>query len=90
MLGSNMGNMTDNEQDLKINTLENNQLSMAEKLDDLKTTMVAGFKDIKQEFKTMREENDLKYASKLTEKIVYGLVSLIVITVFGAILSQVI
>ena len=82
--------MTDNEQDIKINTLENNQTSMAEKLDDLKLTMVAGFKDIKQEFKTMREENDKKYASKLTEKIVYGLVSLIVITVFGAILSQVI
>ena len=91
----------DNSQDLKIKDLENNQQFMAEKIDDLKLTVVSGFSDIKRELKAQRDchaedlksiriENEGKYASKLTETIVYGLVGLIVFTVFGAILTLVI
>ena len=93
--------MRDNEQDLKIKDLENNQQFMAEKIDDLKSTVISGFSDIKKELKAQREchaedlksiriENEDKYASELTEKIVYGLVGLIVFTVFLAILTLVI
>ena len=80
----------DNNQDKKITVLETNYLNMSEQIKDLKKAVDLGFNDLKNEFRLIREENDKKYASKLTEKIVYGLVSLIVITVFGAILSQVV
>lgn len=93
--------MNDQEQDLKIKDLENNQSFMAEKLDDIKKTMVSGFDSIKKELKEQREchtrdlekikiENDNKYASKLTEKIVYTLVGFILLAVLGALMSGVI
>ncbi len=82
--------MTDHEQDLKINTLENNQNSMAEKIDDLKKTVVAGFSELKAEFKAVRDESDKKYASKLTEHIVYTLAGLFLIAMIGALINLVI
>jgi len=82
--------MTDNEQDLKINTLENNQTSMAEKLDDIKKTVVDGFKDIRKDINNMRVENDLKYASKRTETIVDRLGWVVVLGVVTAVLTLVI
>lgn len=82
--------MTDEQQDLKINTLENNQSSMSEKLDDLKKTMLAGFKDIKADFKAVRAESDKKYASKLTEKVVYSLVALGLVALFSELFKHLI
>lgn len=81
--------MEDN-QDKRITILETNYLNMSDKIDELKKTVDLGFKDLKNEFKLMREENEKKYASKLVEKIAYGLVSLIIITVAGALITGVI
>ena len=78
------------EKDIKINTLENNYKSMSEKIDDLKETVNAGFESIKEEFKCWKTECDKKYASKLTEIIVYSMAGLILITVFGYMIGQVI
>lgn len=78
------------EKDIKINTLENNYKSMSEKIDDLKETVNAGFESIKEEFKCWKNECDKKYASKLTEIIVYSMAGLILITVFGYMIGQVI
>lgn len=77
----------DNSQDIKINTLEQNYKSMSEKIDDLKDTVKNGFDDIKNEFKCFREEADKKYASKLTEQIVYGLVGLILVSVATGVIA---
>ncbi len=77
----------DKDQDLKINTLEQNYKSMSEKIDDLKNTVKNGFDDIKKEFKCFREEADKKYASKLTEQIVYGLVGLILVSVATGVIA---
>jgi len=77
----------DNDQDIKINTLEQNYKSMSEKIDDLKNTVKNGFDDIKKEFKCFREEADKKYASKLTEQIVYGLVGLILVSVATGVIA---
>ena len=77
----------DNSQDIKINTLEQNYKSMSEKIDDLKNTVKNGFDDIKKEFKCFREEADKKYASKLTEQIVYGLVGLILVSVATGVIA---
>ena len=74
--------MNDHEQDLKINTLENNYKSMTEKIDELKKLML----EVKSEIKCFREDSDKKYASKLTEIIVYGLVGLILVYVFSNII----
>lgn len=77
----------DNDQDIKINTLEQNYKSMSEKIDDLKIAVRDGFEDIKKEFKCFREEADKKYASKLTEQIVYGLVGLILVSVATGVIA---
>ena len=76
------------DKDLKINTLENNYKSMSEKIDDLKDTVNAGFESIKGEIKCFRDECDKKYASKLTEIIVYSMAGLILVSVFGYMISQ--
>lgn len=76
------------DKDLKINTLENNYKSMSEKIDKLEGVVLDGFKDLKDEFKCWKDECDKKYASKLTEIIVYSMAGLILISVFGYIISQ--
>jgi hypothetical protein len=73
-------------QDIKINTLEQNYKSMSDKIDDLKTIMV----EIKQDIKCFREDSDKKYASKLVEKIVYGLVSMLLVAFIGGVIALVI
>jgi len=81
----------DNTQDKKIIVLETNYKSMSEKIDDLKKAVETGFGELKKEFKSIREENERKYVSQ--EKfepirmIVYGMVGLILITVFGYLLK---
>jgi tetrahydromethanopterin S-methyltransferase subunit G len=81
----------DNTQDKKIIVLETNYKSMSEKIDDLKKAVETGFGELKKEFKCIREENERKYVSQ--EKfepirmIVYGMVGLILITVFGYLLK---
>jgi predicted RNA-binding protein with RPS1 domain len=81
----------DNKQDLKINTLENNYKSMAEKIDDLSKTVNNGFKDLKKEFSNMREENDNKYVSKdkfePVRAITYGMVGILLTSIILAIIS---
>jgi hypothetical protein len=69
----------DNNQDIKITVLETNYKSMSGKIDDLKKSVDTGFAEMKEELKCMRQENDKRYASKLTELIVYGLVGLILV-----------
>jgi len=78
------------ERDLKINTLENNYKSMSEKIDDLKKSVNEGFEDIKEEIKCFRDYSDNKYASKLTEKIVYAMASMILLAFFGGIITLII
>lgn len=76
------------DKDLKINTLENNYKSMSEKIDKLEGVVLDGFKDLKDEFKCWKDECDKKYASKLTEIIVYSMAGLILVSVFGYIITQ--
>lgn len=70
---------TEQEQDLAINSLKDNQGFMAEKLKDLKDTMVDGFADIKKDFTCFKNDCNKNYASKLTEKIVYALVGIVLV-----------
>ena len=83
----------DNNQDKKILVLETNYKSMSEKIDDLKKSVDTGFNELKKEFKCIRAENEKKFVSQ--EKfepiriIVYGMVGLILITVFGYLLKTV-
>ena len=44
----------------------------------------------KQELADLKKENDQKYASKVTEKIVYGLVGAILLAVLAAILNLIV
>ena len=74
----------DNRQDNQIIVLENNYLHMTKQIDALETTVKKGFSELKEEFKCMREESDKKYASKMTEQVVFGLVALILISFVGA------
>lgn len=82
--------MTKHSQDAEIATLKEAQKNMAEKIDDLKVLVTAGFSDIKNEFTKYRDEADHKYASKLTEKIVYGLVGVILLSVAGSLIALII
>ena len=59
---------------------------MAEKIDDLKHTVTNGFNEVMDRFDSLDE----KYASKLTEKIVYALVGIVLTSVFGALIALVI
>lgn len=74
----------------KIAVLEANYDNMAEKIEDLKQAVEKGFSDLKSELKCYREEADKKYASKQTEKIVNGLVGLIVSAVILALIALVV
>lgn len=78
--------MTTKSQDAEIATLKEAQKNMAEKLDDLKHTVTDGFKEVMDRFDSLDE----KYASKLTEKIVYALVGIVLTSVFGALITLVI
>lgn len=80
----------ENEQDIKINSLEINQQNMAEKIDDLKKTVITGFQDLKEDLTCFRNEADAKYASKLTEKIVYSMAGVFLLGVIYAIMEVVI
>lgn len=78
-----------NEQDLKIQKLQIDQSNMAEKFEDLKGTVINGFEKMEVKFDKFIEEADKKYASKLTEKIVYGLVGVVCLSVAGALVALV-
>jgi len=73
-----------------IAVLEANYENMSEQIKDLKLSVEHGFADLKAEFKCFRDEADKKYASKQTEKIVNGLVGLIVSTVILALIALVV
>ena len=86
--------MTEQEQTTQIELLKQSQKMTNDKIDNLKGVVVSGFKDlkleiseIKNDMKEMDVKNEHKYASKLTEKIVYGLVSLILVAVIGAVIT---
>lgn len=84
----------DQQQNLKIQKLENNYYSMAEKFDDLKKTVVKGFDDIKSDMKLIREDNERRFVSKESfepiKLIVYGMVGVLLLAVIGAIATLVI
>lgn len=82
--------MTDQEQTTQIELLKQSQKSMSEKLDELKDLVIKGFAEIKIEMKETDERNEKKFASKLTEKIVYGMAGALLLTILGAIASLVI
>lgn len=77
-----------NKQGEDIAVLKTNYKSMSDKIDDLKETVNDGFASMKEDFKCFRDECDKKYASKLTEIIVYSMAGLILVTVFGYIITQ--
>lgn len=79
----------DNKQELDIAVLKNNYQNMSEKIDKLEKNVINGFEEIKMEFKCFRDENDKKYTSKLTEKIVFGLVALITIYFINVLLKSI-
>lgn len=94
-------NMSEKDQEIKINTLEINQNNMAEKIDDLKKIVIDGF--CKQENKLENfiksvssynekhlEESDKRYASKRVEKNVDRLSWLVISTIVSAILLAII
>lgn len=72
----------DTSQDIKINTLEVNYLNMTKQISDLDTKVEKGFENVLGELKCFKQEADEKYASKLVEKIVYGLSGLVLISFF--------
>ncbi|GAB1444167.1 hypothetical protein MASR2M39_30130 [Ignavibacteriales bacterium] len=78
--------MTKYTHDAEIATLKEAQKNMAEKIDDLNTTVNDGFDRVMNKFDSL----DDKFASKLTEKIVYGLVSLILFAVVTALVALVV
>ena len=74
----------DSKQDIKINTLETNYKAMSDKLDDVKTTLKDGFKDLKNELKDFKDECNCNYVSKDVfspiKTIVYGMVGFILLS----------
>lgn len=74
------------EKDIKINSLEINQNNMAEKLDDLKQTVVRGFEKIEERFECFVEDSDKKYANKNVEFVVYGMVAIILTSFIGGLI----
>jgi len=81
--------MGENQQDKQIAILETNYKNMGEKIDKLEKAVVKGFDELKAEFKCFKAEADEKYASKLTEKIVYAMATLILVAFFGAVVTLV-
>lgn len=81
----------DQQQNLKIQKLENNYYSMAEKFDDLKQIVVKGFDDIKGDMKLIREDNERRFVSKESfepvRMVVYGLVGVVLLGALTAILT---
>lgn len=81
----------DQQQNLKIQKLENNYYSMAEKFDDLKKTVIKGFDDIKGDMKLIREDNERRFVSKESfepvRMVVYGLVGVVLLGALTAILT---
>ena len=80
--------MENHQQNLKIQKLENNYCSMAEKFDDLKHTVVKGFEDIKEDMKLIRDANEKKYVSKESfepiRMVVYGMVGVFLLAIATA------
>ena len=74
------------DQDIEIERLKNTQSFMAEKLDDLKDTVVNGFEKMEKRFEQFICDSDKKYASKPTEWIVYGLVSIVLTSFIGGLI----
>ena len=79
--------MNDQEQDIKINSLEQNHKFMAEKLEDLKQTVLKGFNKVYDKMDAHNKECDKRYVSKdkfePIKLIVYGLVSIILLAFVG-------
>jgi len=85
--------MTDNN-DLKINDLENNMTNIQKDVSEIKNDFKEFKNDFKTDFKSFKEHLDEKFASKaefrLVQKIVYGMVGTILTTVLLAFIYQVI
>lgn len=71
--------------DIKINSLEINQKNMAEQISDLKDTVVNGFDKMEKKFESFICDADKKYASKITELLVYGMVAIILTSFIGGV-----
>ena len=82
--------MNDQEQDIKINSLEQNHKFMAEKLEDLKQTVLKGFNKVYDKMDEHNKECDKRYVSKdkfePVKLLVYGLVAIILTAVIGGLM----
>lgn len=74
----------------KVSTLKTDVASIDTKVSDISSKIDDKFAKLEKSLEDKFSVNDTKYASKLTEKIVYGLVGFIVLTVIAALLSYVI
>lgn len=75
------------DQDLKINDLENKYQSMAEKIDELKDTVVNGFSELRKDLK----DNYVSKESFLPVKaIAYGLAGSVLFAFLSAVIALVI
>lgn len=81
--------MTDQEQTTQIELLKQAQKTMSEKLDELKTLVVKGFDDIAEKMEKTDEKNEKKFASKFTEKVVYGMAGVMLLAILKAIIDLV-
>ena len=76
-------------QDVNIKTTKERIAVLETKVDDLKNNVDGGFKGVNERLDDFIDCADKKYASKLTERIVFGMVSVIILAVLYYILSHV-
>jgi hypothetical protein len=74
----------------RLTILETNYKHMTDELKELKEVVKDGFCDLKKQLEHHSKESDSKYASKLTEKIVYGLIGIVLTAIFIAVTRLVI
>lgn len=85
------------EQIIAIELLKNNQQILNEKMDAVRHELTIGFESVENKLYELRAEmkeidtrNEKKYASILVERIVYGMVGLIITTILIALLALVV
>ncbi len=82
---------------IAIELLKNNQQIMNEKMDAIRHDLTNGFESVETKISELRTEmnemdtrNEKKYASILTERIVYGMVGIMISAIIVALLALII
>jgi len=88
---------TEQEYIIAIELLKNNQQIMNEKMDAIRHDLTKGFESVETKISELRTEmkemdtcNEKKYASILTERIVYGMVGIMISAIIVALLALII